>query len=392
MFDKRKNIIWLASWYPNKFDPFTGDFIQRHAEAASLINNIHVLFVLRNGLGQYDEKPNEEKQSSFPGLSTTTTYYRSPYFKIKGLDALFSAYKYLRVHYKFLRKYIKENGKPHGIHVHVAMRAGLGALMIKWIFGITYMFSEHWSGLCQGAEPSFNGLSPFERFCWKMIMKNARGYTAVSKYLAQAMKEKFSLINVDVIPNVVNKNIFFPSLSKPLSSQFIHISTLNFPKNPEQLMEAVAIVKNRIPDFKLFIFGEVVKSVQSLVDLLKINEQVVFKGPAAQSELRKFLQESRALILYSRFETFGCVIIEANACGVPVIVSDIPVFHENVLEGITGIFVPLNNSILLAESIYEMATDRYMFNQKEIVQHISDKYSYEKISVQFDHLYRTYFT
>ena len=39
-----KEILWLPSWYPNKIDPFDGDFIQRHAYAVSLHKKIHVIF------------------------------------------------------------------------------------------------------------------------------------------------------------------------------------------------------------------------------------------------------------------------------------------------------------------------------------------------------------
>ena len=41
----RKKILWLVSWYPNKYDAFDGDFIQRHARAAALYNDIYVLYI-----------------------------------------------------------------------------------------------------------------------------------------------------------------------------------------------------------------------------------------------------------------------------------------------------------------------------------------------------------
>ena len=42
---QRKKILWLASWYPNRNDPFDGDFIQRHARAAAIDHDIHVIHV-----------------------------------------------------------------------------------------------------------------------------------------------------------------------------------------------------------------------------------------------------------------------------------------------------------------------------------------------------------
>ena len=43
---QRKKILWLVSWYPNRNDRFTGDFIQRHARAAAVYHDIYVLYVV----------------------------------------------------------------------------------------------------------------------------------------------------------------------------------------------------------------------------------------------------------------------------------------------------------------------------------------------------------
>jgi glycosyltransferase involved in cell wall biosynthesis len=61
------------------------------------------------------------------------------------------------------------------------------------------------------------------------------------------------------------------------------------------------------------------------------------------------MQKAAALVLYSNFETFGCVNIEAMACGLPVIISDIPVFKEYLQQGVTGWFAGFNNPARLAE-------------------------------------------
>ena len=41
-------VLWLASWYPNQLDKFTGDFIQRHARAVSQYCKVHVIFVKKD--------------------------------------------------------------------------------------------------------------------------------------------------------------------------------------------------------------------------------------------------------------------------------------------------------------------------------------------------------
>src|SRR5215470_2397648 len=45
-------ILWLPSWYPNKFAPFDGDFIQRHAKAAALYDDIVVIHAAPDEKGE----------------------------------------------------------------------------------------------------------------------------------------------------------------------------------------------------------------------------------------------------------------------------------------------------------------------------------------------------
>ncbi len=51
-----KKVLWLASWYPNEADPFSGDFIKRMAEAVSCYQPVNILFV-----GKQPEKDSPEK-------------------------------------------------------------------------------------------------------------------------------------------------------------------------------------------------------------------------------------------------------------------------------------------------------------------------------------------
>jgi glycosyltransferase involved in cell wall biosynthesis len=102
--------------------------------------------------------------------------------------------------------------------------------------------------------------------------------------------------------------------------------------------------------------------------------------------LADFVRQSLALVLYSSYETFGCVIIEANTCGIPVVVSDIPVFHETVTEGVNGIFVKPNDPVALAERMIEMIKTHSSFNSNTIAA-TSSKYRYEKVGKQFSDWY-----
>ncbi|MBK8141573.1 MAG: hypothetical protein IPK57_11530 [Chitinophagaceae bacterium] len=70
----RKKILWLCSWYPAKTEPFNGDFIQRHARAAALYNDIYVIHVAGDETGN-NKKPGEEIHQS-EGLTEQIIYYQ----------------------------------------------------------------------------------------------------------------------------------------------------------------------------------------------------------------------------------------------------------------------------------------------------------------------------
>jgi glycosyltransferase involved in cell wall biosynthesis len=107
-----------------------------------------------------------------------------------------------------------------------------------------------------------------------------------------------------------------------------------------------------------------------------------------QQQLVQYIQRADALVLYSRFETFGCVIIEANACGVPVIVSDIPVLHENVTNGFNGLFAANENAVALADRIIYFIKNKQMFSKEEIARCTTEKYSYGQIGAQITAWYK----
>jgi glycosyltransferase involved in cell wall biosynthesis len=104
--------------------------------------------------------------------------------------------------------------------------------------------------------------------------------------------------------------------------------------------------------------------------------------------LRGGIKESDALILYSRYETFGCVLIEAFACGVPVIVTDIHVLHENVNDT-NGLFVESENPIDLANKIISFISKKSLFNSNEISRVAIKNYSYEKVGLLLKEWYQT---
>ena len=381
-----RKILWLASWYPNQLAPFDGDFIQRHAQSVALLHRLDVLFVVNDVSGKVTRDIKEEVSDN-GNLCERIIYYHSFKTGIGFIDKILSSLKYVRVYKKAVQKYISRNGEPLFVHLHVAMKAGIIAMWMQRKFKIPYILSEHWTDYLQEAKPNYIEYNfVFRNLCNKIFL-GATSVTVVSKVLGDALAEKFS-VRYTVIPNVVNTSIFFPDHLPPGEKiKFVHVSGLGHQKNIAQMIQAFEMIRKKNYVFALTIFGPPSAELDDLINQYDLHDFVILQDEVPQDVLTKTFQRSDALILYSKYETFGCVVIEANACGIPAILSDLPVFREHSIENVTAIFVEQGNAEALSNAVISFIKNREMFDEQKIWRHVVTKFSYPVIAHQFDALY-----
>ena len=376
-------VLWLPSWYPNELEPYNGDFIQRHAKAAALYMRIEVLHVIKDEEGRITKDVlTRVKEDGL--LRETIIYYYQPSSNARLFNKYKSWKKYSTLYKNKIRELFMMEGKPKLVNVYIALKAGLVARWIRKEFRVDYVVSEQWTIYLKEARPNFSSLSPYFQYLCKKIFADAEDVMAVSKYLGSALQNRFDISEPTVIPNVVDNEIFnYDQRKRKFENRFIHISTLVFQKNFNDILRAFQIVDQRGFNFSLDVIGPNIESLTSLVKACHLQEKITFHGEMGQAALSEYIKRADALILYSRYETFGCVLIEANSCGVPVIVSDIPVMHENVTNRINGLFVKQTNPEALAEIIISFLHKKYAFNARQIAKYASDHYSYQSVGLRF---------
>ena len=163
---------------------------------------------------------------------------------------------------------------------------------------------------------------------------------------------------------------------------------MDYQKNPEAVWQAFHLVKQKNPSFKLIVYTNETAEIEKLNKQYDLSENLLHKKEVPQTELVSDIQNADALILFSRYETFGCVVGEANACGVPVIVSDIPVMHELVQEGVNGLFAINDNAGSLADKLLAFMNSDMKFNKQQIATDTSAKFNYRKVGEQFTDWYK----
>lgn len=131
------------------------------------------------------------------------------------------------------------------------------------------------------------------------------------------------------------------------------IGRMDPPKNFELLLRAVArVAKTR--EVRLCLIGDGIdrKRLESITRDLEIEDRVLFAG--FERNPYKYMANASLLVMPSRFEGFGLVLVEAMACGCPVVSTDCPSGPREILEdGRWGRLVPLDDVDALAQAIEE---------------------------------------
>ena len=378
-----KHILYLPSWFPSRRNPYPGDFIKRHAESASLYNRVTVFYT---AIDETIKEPELVEEKLNDNLYIYIFYYPS----LKGIlsRAINGVKRFAALRKMYHRVF--PGSSPDIVHVHVAYPAGLFALYLKKRKGINYIISEH-DGIYMPGYDNYHVPGKFEKRMVPVIYKNAKKIHAVSGSLADALVNiKLAGTRPTVIPNVVNKEIFkYREKDRSGTFRFIHVSSLINQKNPGGMLEAFSLVKKQRGDFTLKIVGPANEKFKRLAEELSLGKEVIFIGETSYAHVAKEIASSDAMVHFTRYETFGCVIAEALCCGVPVIVSDLDVTKELVTDGVHGLLVRESDVKDLADKILYFMGTGLQVNSKQIAEQYQQRYNYDRVGRMFDDLYKS---
>jgi glycosyltransferase involved in cell wall biosynthesis len=125
-------------------------------------------------------------------------------------------------------------------------------------------------------------------------------------------------------------------------------------KNVRLLVEAVALVRERVGDVHLVIVGAgpETESLKQLATVLEIADAVTFAGSVPHAETPAFYRAADVFALSSDFDNSPNVVLEAMACGLPIVTTDVGGVREFVADGSGGVVVPRGDATALAAALY----------------------------------------
>lgn len=366
-------VVFLARWYPHKYDPMFGLFVQRHAEAAALFNDITVVYVHpdENAKTRYDIERTTEN-----GVDTIRIYYKK-----QGQAS--SAWRYFQACLKGL----KMAGKADLIHVHVLTRMGFIAHWQKNYNGTPYIITEHWSRYLPGN--TFNGA--LRKWWTKRVVRRAAMITTASQVLADAMlSHGLKNHRYELLPNVVDTKLFKPIPHHNEVPKIVHVSCFeDKSKNISGLLEALKLMKDKGVAYQAVLIGEGMdlEIMKQRAVELDLTDQVRFTGLLQGQDLVDELATGDFFVLPSHYETGGIVLLEAMACGLPVVATHVGALPEIVNEQ-NGLLVPANNVQALADAMEQCCHTYNKYNVEMLRNRIVEQYSKEKVGALLNDWYQ----
>jgi len=169
-----------------------------------------------------------------------------------------------------------------------------------------------------------------EFFSTKLTKNNL----AVSSFVASELRRRgIKKENIKIIYNGTDIKLINTIKNQEKLYDLIFVGRLNYQKNLPLLVESVKILKKDFPNIKIAIVGkgEEKEKLEGLIKNYGLSENFKFFGEIKEKEkLFSILKSAKIFVLPSILEGFPLTIVEANACGLPIVTTKTK--HNNVAE------------------------------------------------------------
>jgi L-malate glycosyltransferase len=239
---------------------------------------------------------------------------------------------------------VAENASLDLLHVHYAIPHSVSALLARQMTAprrLPFITTLHGTDITLvGSDRSY---LPITRFS----IEQSDGVTAISNYLREQTVKEFDIKRpIEVIRNFVNCDLYCCPSDKRRRSEWapnnepllMHLSNFRPVKRITDVVEIFALVRQKMPA-KLVLIGDGPDrgAAEHLVRKKRLSADVFFLGK--QDHIQNILGLADLFLLPSDLESFGLAALEAMACEVPVIATNVGGLPEVVTHGVDGYLV-----------------------------------------------------
>lgn len=332
---------YAKTYVEDKISVLVWDFMESHFRKKITCENVQFVIVKQNSNFK------NLKQSAWARVS-----WKYELWKImRKYDVVVSPYA--NISYYGMSPFIRHIGVIHDLQMHKnlsqnrsksqRLKLRLSGIRKIWQFSDIVVISKH-----------------IKKDVFRYAWKNA---TVIYNVWGNLSQDESAPEDVDKdMEYILDVNTFMPS------------------KNAQVLVEAFALIKDDFPTLKLYLKGmeyEYLKKVKAITLSEGLADRVIFDTQERiSSEMTWLYRHAKAFVSPSLMEGFGHSPLEAIMSGIPVLVSDIPIFHE-VLEDCVSFFDP-NSKCELAEKLRDLLKTQIPVDElKRRADLLSNKYSQE---------------
>ena len=369
-------VFIIPSWYVTEDKPGNGIFFKEQAMAlkAAGVEVVVIYPDLRFKLGALQRglfKVDGEGIDTYIYRGRSLTPFIEPGRwpqRMKMLEKLYQAA-------------VSAHGRPDVVQLH-SCRMGVEAVWLCKKHSLPLIYTEHYSGIL------IKKISKLLEYAFKKTLAGCTTSLAVSNALLLKMKPLRP--DTEILPNLVNTECFKILMKKPISSEFIFAAMGNLipVKNYDHLLTAFAKAAIKIPNARLIIAGEGIEREKlfTLSKELKINERVKFCGYVSREMATRFFSSIDSLVCSSKIETFGMTLIEAMACGKPVISTRCG-GPEGIVEKINGLLINVGDISDLVNAMIYMYENIDKYDDKLISENCSKRFGSKTVTARLIKIY-----
>lgn len=270
--------------------------------------------------------------------------------------------------------------RPDAVLAFIGIPSGPVAWLTERLTGVPYLVCLRGGDVpgfrCEGVDNFHRLLAPWTRRVWR----NAAAVTANSAGLAELARDFMPELEVPVIPNGVDTDLFHPGDAPRTAGdgpvRLLAVGRLVAQKGIDVLLDAL----NRpgLGGFELDVVGdgEWRDALERQAAAPGLAGRVRFHGWLDRSVLADAYRAADALVLPSRDEGMPNVVLEAMASGLPVVASAVAGARDLVVEGETGFLVPPEDAGALAAALLRLDSD-------PAVRAVLGRHGRERVAAQF---------
>lgn len=245
------------------------------------------------------------------------------------------------------------------IHAHFVYPEGVVAHRLARWLGVPFVITEHapWTGWLDRPGVARQAL-PAARAAAAVMPVSTSVDRTIRLYAGQAVR-------TNVVPVGVDGDRFRPTNGTRELDRVLFVGFVNYMKGVDVLLRAMQLLHEQAANARLVLVGgahyrHTLRQERELRDLateLGLEDRVAFAGRLAPEEVSRLMAESALLVLPSRAESFGSVLVEALACGTPVVATRCG-GPEDIVDEEDGVLVPPDDPGALAEGIARVLASR----------------------------------